>query len=77
MDPRDHAHQLIDRLPKPQLTALVGLLESMVETNLSNAEWDDEPDTESERVAVAEAKASLHQNGGISHADAMLRLKLS
>jgi hypothetical protein len=30
-DPRQHVHELIDRLPPVQLSALAGLLEAMVE----------------------------------------------
>lgn len=31
MSEREHAHELIDRLPEPQLSALVGLLETIVD----------------------------------------------
>ena len=31
MSDREHAHQLIDRLPEPQVSALVGLLETIVD----------------------------------------------
>jgi hypothetical protein len=40
MSNRDHAHELIDRLPETQLSALVGLLETIVDpvaTALHNA----------------------------------------
>ena len=30
MSDRDHAHELIDRLPETQLSALIGLLETIV-----------------------------------------------
>jgi hypothetical protein len=30
-DPRQHAHQLIDQLPETQLSALIGLLETIVD----------------------------------------------
>lgn len=78
---RQQAHQLIDRLPETQVTALVGLLESIVppgETTLRDAPIDDEPETEIERRAVAQARASLQRNGGkgIPHAEAMRRLNL-
>ena len=78
---RHHAHQLIDRLPETQLTALVGFLESIVdpgEATLRDAPFDDEPETEAERLAVAQARASLQRNGGkgIPHAEAMRRLGL-
>ena len=78
---RHHAHELIDRLPEEQLAALVGFLESIVdpdETTLDAAPFDDEPETEAERRAVAEARASLQRNGGrgVPHAEAMRRLGL-
>lgn len=78
---RQHAHDLIDRMPETQLSALVGLLEAIVDpvtTALRNAPIDDEPVTEEEERAVAEAREWLHENGdkGIPHAEAMRRLGL-
>jgi len=70
MSNRDHAHALIDRLPETQLSALVG--------PLRNAPLDDEPETENEKRAVAEARSWLERNGGkgIPHEEAMRRLGL-
>jgi len=45
-DARQNAHRLIDRMPDQQLSALVGLLETIVDpvaTALRNAPIDDEP----------------------------------
>jgi hypothetical protein len=80
-NPRDDAHRLIDRLPETQLSALVGLLETIVDpaaAALRNAPVDDEPETEEEKQAVAEARAWLDRNGGkgIPHEEAMRRLGL-
>ncbi len=80
-DSRQHAHQLIDRLPEPQISALVGLLETIVDpvaAALRNAPIDDEPETEEERRAVAEARDWLARSGGkgIPHEEAMQRLGL-
>ena len=80
-DPRQHAHQLIDRLPETQISALVGLLETIVDpvaTALGNAPMDDEPETEDEKQAVAEARVWLQRNGGkgIPHEEAMRRVGL-
>src|ERR1700733_2118373 len=64
---RQHAHELIDQLPEAQLCALVGLLESIVDpiaAALRNAPVDDEPVTEEEERAVAEAREWLRKNGG-------------
>jgi hypothetical protein len=81
MSERDRAHELIDRLPGPQLAALVGLLETIVDpvaAALRNAPIDDEPVTEDEERAVSEAHDWLSKNGGkgIPHAEAMRRLGL-
>lgn len=78
---RQHAHKLIDRLPETQISGLVRFLESIVDpmgAALRNAPLDDEPETEDERVAVAEAKKWIQRNGGkgIPHAEAMRRLGL-
>lgn len=81
MSERDHAHELIDLLPETQLSALVGLLETIVDpvaTALRNAPDDDEPDTEDEKRAVSEACDWLAGRGGkgIPHDEAMRRLGL-
>ena len=81
MSERDHAHELIDRLPDAQVSALVGLLEAIVDpvtAALRNAPDDDEPETEEEKRAVAEARDWLAKRGGkgIPHDEAMLRLGL-
>jgi hypothetical protein len=63
---RQNPHELIDRLPETQLSALVGLLETIVDpvgAALRNAPVDDEPETEEERQDVAEARAWLQRRG--------------
>lgn len=80
-DKRQHAHELIDRLPETQISAVVGFLESIVDpekATLRNAPFDDEPETEAERQAVAQARISLQKNGGkgVPHNEAMRRLGL-
>jgi hypothetical protein len=65
---REHAHQLIDRLPETQLSALVGLLETILDplaAALRNAPVDDEPVTEEEERAINEAREWLKHNPGI------------
>ncbi len=81
MSDRQHADELIDRLPDMHVTALVGLLETFadpVSAALRNAPLDDEPETEEDRLAAAEARDWILKNGGkgITHADAMRRLGL-
>ena len=80
-DTREHAHQLIDRMPEAQLSGLVQFLETIVDpvaAVLRNAPLDDEPETDEEKAAVAEAYGWLQNNGGkgIPHAEAMRRLGL-
>ena len=81
MSDREHAHQLIDRMPEMQLSGLVQFLETIVDpvtTALRNAPIDDEPETDDEKAAVAEAHGWLQKNGGkgVPHAEAMRRLGL-
>jgi len=66
-NPREHAHELIERLAASQVAAVVGLLQAMldpVSRAIANAPIDDEPETEEERRAVAESKAWFERNGG-------------
>ena len=81
MSNREHAHELIERLPDAQVMALVGLLETIIDpvaAALRNAPDDDEPETEEERQAVADARNWLAKRGGkgIPHDEAMRRLGL-
>ena len=77
----EHAHKLIDRLPETQISALVVLLETIVEpaeVTLDNAPFDDEPENDAERLAVNQARTSLENNAGkgVSHNEAVRRLGL-
>ena len=66
-NPREHAHELIERLPPSQLTAVVGLLEAMldpVSRAIAQAPLDDEPVTEEEREALARSEAWFEKRGG-------------
>jgi hypothetical protein len=68
---------LIDRLLEGQLTALVGLLETIVDpvtAALRNAPVDDELETEEDKQGVSDAHEWLKRNGnGIPHEEAMRR----
>lgn len=79
-DTRQHAHELIDRMPETQLSGLVQFLETIVDpvaAALQSAAEDDEPESNEERSAVSEARQWLKENGkGIPHAEAMRRLGL-
>jgi hypothetical protein len=64
---KQHAHELIEQLPPSQLSALVGLLETMVDPvsrKLAAATVDDGPETEEERLAAEEADRWLRERGG-------------
>ena len=80
-DPRQQAHQLIDRMPEAQLNGLVQFLETIVDpvaAALRNAPLDDELESDEDRAAAVEARQWLKNNGGrgISHSEAMRRLGL-
>jgi len=71
-NPRQQAHELIDRMAPSQVYAVVGLLETMldpVSRAIANAPFDDEPETEEERQAVAASKTWMteHPGQGIRH----------
>jgi hypothetical protein len=73
MDPnlnqeREQAHALLDMLPAEKLNAVRSLLEVMVDPvsrALANAPVDDEPITEEEERAIAQAREWLKHNPGI------------
>lgn len=78
---RQHAHELIDHIPEAQLSTAVGLLEKILDPAslaILNAPIDDEPVTEDEKLAIAEADEWFKRNGdkGIPHDEAMRRLGL-
>jgi len=65
---KQQARELIERLPPAQLAAVVGLLQAMldpVSRAIANAPLDDEPESDEERRAVAEAKEWLQRHPGI------------
>ncbi len=68
--PKEHAHELIERLAPHQVTAVVGLLEAMldpVSRSVASAPVDDEPVSEEEAREIAAARASLDRGEGIPH----------
>jgi len=67
---KQQAHELIERLPPTQLSAVVGLLEAMldpVSLAIANAPIDDEPLTAEEEKALAEAREWSKHNKAIPH----------
>jgi hypothetical protein len=69
-DTKEHAHELIDRLGPAQLSAVVGLLEAMLDPAcLTNSPVEDEEITPETAVALERARASLARGEGIPHED--------
>jgi hypothetical protein len=67
-DAKKHAHELIDRLPPAQLSAVVGLLEAMLDpVSLAAALVEDEEITPETAAALDRARASLARSEGIPH----------
>src|SRR5438045_8079840 len=77
---RQHAHELIDRLPETHLSALVGLLETIVDpvaTALRNAPIEDEEMSEEEERAVDNAREWLKHNKPIPHEEVLAEVGLT
>jgi hypothetical protein len=62
-DTREHVHELIDRLPPAQLSAVAGLLEAIL-SPARGAAIDDEPVTEEDQRRLREGQAWFAQRGG-------------
>jgi hypothetical protein len=78
--PKEHAHELIERLPPTQVAALVGLLEAMldpVSRAIANAPIDDEPLTAEEEKALDESREWLKRNKGIPHEQVLAELGIT
>jgi hypothetical protein len=77
---KQQAHELIDRLSNGQASAVVGLLEAMldpVSVALANAPIDDEPVSDEEARDIAEARASLARGEGIPHEEVLREFGLT
>jgi hypothetical protein len=75
-DTKEHAHELIERLAPTQLTAVVGLLEAMLDPvarAIANAPVDDEAESELESAKVRDSKAWIERSGGksVSHEEVL------
>lgn len=79
-NPKQHAHELIERLSSGQVSAVVGLLEAMldpVEIALANAPLDDEPLTSEDTRALDESREWLKHNAGIPHEQVLAELGIT
>ncbi len=79
---KEKAHELIERMAPSQVSAVVGLLETMldpVSRAIANAPIDDEAEGEAERQAVAASKAWMaqHPGEGIPQEDILTEFGLS
>lgn len=79
-DTRSQVHALIDQLPPEQLVAMESLLRSLLDPlsrSLVNAQNDDEPFSEEDRRAVAEADAWNERNQPVPLEDVLGDLGLT
>ena len=79
-DARQHAHQLIDSLPEPQLSGLVRFLETIVDPvahAVATAPPDDEPVTEEDRRRLREGRATFAEGHGVPMEDVLAEFGLS
>ena len=80
INPKQQAHELIDRITTTQASAIVTLITAMldpVERALANAPYDDEPVSEEEARDVAEARAAIARGEVISHEEVLAEFGLT
>ena len=69
MTTREALYRLVDSIPSAQLDDARKLLEPLADpllTTLANAPYDDEPETDDERAAVAEAREGYRRGEWVS-----------
>jgi hypothetical protein len=79
-NPKQHAYELIERLSTGQVSAVVGLLEAMldpVSIALANAPYDDEPVSEEEARDIAESRAAYARGEVVSHEEVLAEFGLT
>ena len=77
-DPKEHAHNLIDQLAPSQLSAVVGLLEVMIDpvaSSIANAPLDDEEILPEMAAELDAAHASIAQGEGMSHEEILRKFE--
>jgi hypothetical protein len=77
---RQQAHELIDRMAASQVSALVGLINTLldpVSRAIANAPYDDEPVSKAEAREIAAARASFARGEVISHEEVLSDFGLS
>lgn len=71
---KEHAHELIDRMAPGQVSAVVGLLEMILDPvarSLANAPYDDEPVSEEEARDIAESRAAYARGEVVSNEEVL------
>ena len=78
---KEHAHELIERLPVDRIPTVVRFMEFMlldpVSRSLATAPLDDEPTTEEESRAIVASKEWLRHNEGIRHEEVLAEFGLN
>ena len=75
---KKQAHELIERLPPTQLSAVVGLLEAMLDpAALANAPAEEEEITPEMAAAINRARESLARGERIPHEEILREFGLS
>jgi hypothetical protein len=80
IDPKERAYELIERLPPSQLTAVIGLLEAMldpVSRAIAQASVDDEPLTTDEQKALTEAQDWRKHHEPVPHQQVLADLGIT
>ena len=79
-NPKQQAHELINRLSTGQVFAVVGLLEAMldpVSIALANAPYDDEPVSEEEARDIADSRAAYARGEVVSNDEVLAEFGLT
>ena len=77
---KQQAHIMLDLLAPEKIAAVVGLLEVMLDPvarAIANAPVDDEPVTEEEAKALAEAREWIEHNKAIPHEQVLAELGIT
>jgi hypothetical protein len=80
---RTKLHDLVELLPSDDVPTALRVLEALSSNSdsmpleLRDIPIDDEPETEEERAAVAEARREIEDGKGIPHDEVMRRLGLA
>jgi len=79
-NPKQEAHELIERISVSQASAVVTLITSMldpVDRALANAPYDDEPVSEEEARDIAESRAAYARGEAVSNDEVLAEFGLT